>query len=104
MVFVSQAAAKKGGVNKKKFPIHTCLTGPCPCHVAKRRRSFFFSRTYVGLICMQGERVGRLTNCVSSSETYSQYKAVIFKEVLHLCCIFAFCKFKNLLYNTILTL
>lgn len=43
MVFVSQAAAKKGGVNKKKFPIHTCLTGPCPCHVAKRRRSFFLA-------------------------------------------------------------
>lgn len=96
--------SQKRGGEQKKIPNSHLFNGSVSLSCSEKKTFFFFSRTYVGLICMQGERVGRLTNCVSSSETYSQYKAVIFKEVLHLCCIFAFCKFKNLLYNTILTL
>lgn len=61
--------------NEKKNPtVHTCLAAcTSPSDRPKWRH---LSNMYVGLIGMQGEPVGRLTNCLPS-ETYSQYSTLI---------------------------
>lgn len=62
----------------EKPTIHTCLTGVRGHHATKWRH--LFSITYAGLLGMQDEPVGQLTNCLPS-EIYSQYSPLIVRTM-----------------------